>query len=197
MIQHVNRMDSRSVLLGFAPFQRATYSALPSLKSPKVYMCKSIVGIFILLVLSVGCAGPVSGIGNIDLLQIEVSASSSCVKHGEIVNISATATNGDSKTRTIQLHDKPMLDIQMRYSVLNGETSRQVEQVWSDGRPLTPELTQIELKPGESKTIEMDWIAQPPSSSRGAVDVTGLLRYGERVDQVAAAHLFFFVDAYP
>ncbi len=35
---------------------------------------------------------------------------------------------------------------------------------WSDGKLLTPDLTRLELKPGESKAIEMDWVVKQPSS---------------------------------
>jgi len=39
------------------------------------------------------------------------------------------------------------------------------EHRWSDGKDLTPELTLLELQPGQSKTIEMNWVVQPLTSS--------------------------------
>jgi len=51
----------------------------------------------------------------------------------------------------IDSKDQPVLDIVISLS------NSQVR--WSDGKPLTRELTRLQLNPGESKTIEMDWVA--------------------------------------
>jgi len=65
----------------------------------------------------------------------------------------ATVTNKTSKTQTFETTDVPVLDLLVAYG--------KGAQRWSDGKPLTPDLTHLELQPGQSKTIEMDWIAQP------------------------------------
>lgn len=105
-----------------------------------------------------GCHTPkpsshTSGIGDIG---VELWASSNCVSRGETVKLRATATNHGSYTFTNRLTNRAVLDIVVKTS---GKTAR-----WSDGKSLTPDLTQLVLKPGESKSIEMDWHVQGQDS---------------------------------
>ena len=87
---------------------------------------------------------------------VEIWASDACPKQGDTVTLRATATNVDPETQVVELKDQPVLDI-----VVGNLTDG---QRWSAGKPLTPDLTRLELKPGESKSIEMSWIDQPISN---------------------------------
>ncbi len=100
-----------------------------------------------------GCrGGPVSKENRRGNLFVELWASKSCADYGEIVMIRATATNRDSRPLIVELKDQPVFDI-----IVGSPVTRMTR--WSTGKPLTPDLTRLELKPGESKTIEMQWIA--------------------------------------
>ncbi len=69
----------------------------------------------------------------------------------------ATVTNHTTKTQVIELTDQPVLDIIIRNQ---GQIVR-----WSNGKPLTPDLTRLQLKAGESKEIEMEWTVKTPTPS--------------------------------
>jgi hypothetical protein len=160
--------------------------------------------VFCLLALAVliGCSRPVRGshgIGGIQGTQVQIAivASDNCAKQGKTVKLVATVTNLGDSVLTIQLENKPVLDIQVRYETLNGSTTVEGKQRWSDGKALTPELVYLQLQPGESKTIEMDWIAQPPTRGRNVVDAQGILQYGVNESDVAIAHAYFSVDFCP
>ncbi len=62
-----------------------------------------------------------------------------------------TDRNGRPRTHVVELKDQPVFDLWVEYQ-------GKVVARWSDGKPLTRDLTYIELKPGESKTIEMDYV---------------------------------------
>jgi len=101
------------------------------------------------------CRGPVSAtqlVGN--RILVTLWASKNCLDYGETVTLRATATNQGSLPFAIELTDRPVFDIVVGYP----EEAR-----WSAGKPLTPDLTRLELKPGQSKTIEMQWIATTSS----------------------------------
>jgi hypothetical protein len=88
---------------------------------------------------------------------VEIWASTNCAAPGEVVRARATVTNRDSRTQIAELEEQPVLDIII--------TDQNGEHRWSEGKPLTPDLMRLELKPGESKTIEMEWVVQPLTSS--------------------------------
>ncbi len=117
----------------------------------------------ILAITLLGCLSkPVSSTSGVDIggtLLVEIWASSDCTRPGDKITIRATVTNKGSRTQVIELQDQPVLDIWVG-------SATSVLARWSDGKTLTPELTRLELKPNESKTIEMDWlIVQPPSGT--------------------------------
>lgn len=101
-------------------------------------------------------------------------ASKNCVQPGETVSLRATATNRGNRTQVIEVKDKPVLDIIVDFTK---STAKGVTR-WSDGKPLTPELTRLELKPGESKSIEMGW--NPDQSAYGPVGVNALFVDSEK-----------------
>jgi hypothetical protein len=110
------------------------------------------------------------GIGN---LGLEIWASKTQLKVGESVDLRFTATNMGDGTDIVRNKNKPVMDIRISY----GYPENLIDSYWSDSRETTPELTTLELAPGESKTIEMTWTA-----SEGAEDfpvaADGILRKG-------------------
>lgn len=85
---------------------------------------------------------------------VTIWLSQRCPDYGETVTLRATVTHRDLRPLVVELKDQPVFDIVVGYP----EVAR-----WSEGKPLTPDLTRIELKPGQSKTIEMQWVATGPS----------------------------------
>ncbi len=102
--------------------------------------------------LLVGCgSGSVSSLSRDRNIFVELWASTGCPGIGHPVQLRATVTNSSNQTEVVQLTDKPILDIAVR--VDEGKTAR-----WSDSHPLTPDQTHMELKPGESRSIEMQLV---------------------------------------
>ncbi len=118
---------------------------------------------------------PVSRNSVVDDLNVEIWASSRCVKPGETVSLRASVMNFGNRVQAIELKDKPILDIVFG----NPDNGRR----WSDGKPLIPDLTRLKLKPGESKTIEMNWIV-PAETSFGPVQISAILNYNNKGDRV-------------
>ncbi len=116
--------------------------------------------IFTLSVLSVillGCLSkPVSSSRVAEGIVVEIWASNSCTQPGDVIKLRATVTNNGTTPHIVELRDQPVFDITV------GNQGSVVH--WSDGKPLTSDLTRLELKPGESKSIEMNWIVKTPST---------------------------------
>lgn len=117
------------------------------------------------------------GIGDGSLV-VEMWASEDCVRPGDTVKLRATVTNTSSKTQVIELHDKPVLDLVIDFN----KSTRIGMRRWSDGKPLTPDLTQLELTPGASKSIEMDWVVD--EGKTGPVGINAQFIYSDRVSVV-------------
>ncbi len=83
-------------------------------------------------------------------LVVELWTSDECPTPGEAVTLRATATNKGPDTLIVELKDQPVFDL----IIGNPDTSR---LRWSAGKTLTSNLTRLELKPGESKSIQMQW----------------------------------------
>lgn len=116
-----------------------------------------------------------------------MSASNYCERHGDTVHLRARVSNESPSQRTFELHDKPGLEIVVAF----GDYVTR----WSDGKKLSPDLTRLELKPGEAKTIEMDWIATGTASSGYAVAV---FIYNDRPGQQQSASVpLYIVPACP
>ncbi len=98
-----------------------------------------------------------------DHWRVELWVSASCARPGETVTARATVTNVTSNVQTVDLKDLPVFDLGIGYSTPHGP----VNINWSDGKPLTSELTRLELKPHESKSIEMQWKVDPAASAFG------------------------------
>lgn len=152
----------------------------------------SILTILLAFLLS-GCQGtkPVTSKGGMilgnDLLELELWLNrNSCVPTpGETLTFRATVTNRGKQAHKIELKEKPVLDIEIDYAVSNEErkTIR-----WSDGKPRTPEMMTLEFAPGESKSIEMDWVSVRPYGD--SANVQAILRSGENAGDTADLGLF-------
>lgn len=113
--------------------------------------------LFTLNLMLPGCLPkPVSSTSGVDHTVVEIWASSYCTQPDDKIRLRATVTNNGTQTEFVELTGQPVLDIIVRNQ---GPVVR-----WSDGKSLTPELTRLQLRPGESKTIEMDWIVKQPTS---------------------------------
>lgn len=106
---------------------------------------------------------PVSGREGGHPFLVTVWASVKCVQPGDTLIARATVVNNDSITQVVELTDRPVFDLLMGYRTSEGGSTI---LRWSDGKALTPDLTRMELKPGESKSLELRWVViDPPPSS--------------------------------
>ena len=99
---------------------------------------------------------PMSDLRPVGDFTVEVWASTNCILPDETVTVRAIVTNVGSQTQIIDLRDQVVFDLII--------TDQNGEHHWSEGKPLTPDLTRLELKPGQSKTLEMQWVVQPLTS---------------------------------
>jgi len=111
------------------------------------------------------------GSGN---LRMTLWVSRSLPRVGEPVEIRYTVENPTDQTEVIQLEDKPVMDI----LILFGPGGHITNIYWSDGREITPEMRRLELAPGQSKTIEMTWVADKKAEG-GPVSVHGILNWAQ------------------
>ncbi len=95
---------------------------------------------------------PATHTGSYGDFGIKIWVSDTCVRVGETVKVKATVTNNGSRTRVVELTDRPVFDIVI--------PALKPPVRWSEGKAMTPDLTRLELKPYQSKTIEMDWVAE-------------------------------------
>lgn len=110
-----------------------------------------LIGIVLVVFLS-GCNGrpPVSNTTVVNDLVITMWISNPCVQPGDTVHLRATVVNEGTTIEVVDLRDNPVLDIEI---LLDSNKVR-----WSDGKPLTAALTHFEIEPGQSKSIEMEWL---------------------------------------
>lgn len=112
------------------------------------------------VVFLVGCSnglfGPVSSNSGVNDLLVTIWLSNPCPQVGDTIWLRATVDNTGTTTEVVDIKDKAILDIEI---ALESKMIR-----WSDDKPLTSELTHLELAPGQSKTIEMDWVVSEDSS---------------------------------
>jgi hypothetical protein len=67
---------------------------------------------------------------------------------------------------------------------------------WSDGKPLTADLTHLQLKPGESKTIEMSWFPDERFKD-GIMSINGFLRFGDNASDCGTTGVVVTVGFLP
>ena len=135
-----------------------------------------LIALLVLTASMLGCTRPskpvsrTSGVNIGGAITLEMWASSDCVQPEERVLLRATVTNETSRQFVVELKDQPVLDIWI------GPDSAPLR--WSDGKPLTADLTRLELKPGESKIIEMNWMPDP--SIQGPILVSARFVYSSQ-----------------
>jgi hypothetical protein len=124
-------------------------------------ICWSIVLILLVSPLLVGCLNsPVSTTAGGTPFTVELWASAKCVRPGDTLIVRATVTNRSAQTRSVEVEDQPVFDLVIGYRTLTGSTSIR----WSENKTLD-DLTRLELKPGESKSIEVRWRVVDPAPS--------------------------------
>jgi hypothetical protein len=96
---------------------------------------------------------PVSYAAGSNLFALTVWASDGCPDPDALITLRATVVNQTQQVQVVVLTNQPVLDIVV------GNPDRSTIR-WSAGRPLTSDLTRLELGPSESKTIEMQWKMQ-------------------------------------
>lgn len=164
-------------------------------------MPKNLIYCLLLLFAAVGCSKPAVGGSGIGIggnyLQVDIVADRDCVKAGEVVKLRAVATNRGKTTAVISLQDRPVLDIRIAYRSRSDLRKPDMIEQWSDGRELTAEDKRLELAPGASKSIALDWVAQKAAGRFGQIDLEASLRYGERDSDVTIGHTLLSVETCP
>lgn len=113
---------------------------------------------------------PVSTTGGGGDIEVTMWASSRCARAGDTIHLRATAINRGPRVWLVELQDQPVFDIE---TSSNGDTVH-----WSDGKPMS-ELSRLELKPGESRTLEMD-VVVPKNQNYGSIGAIARYIYSSR-----------------
>ncbi len=145
--------------------------------------------LFLAICLLSGCRTPkpVSSVGGIEYMTIGIWASTDLAQPGETVRFIATLSNEGTSFYAVELKDRAVMDMII--------TVNNVATRWSDGKPLTSELTRLELKPGESKSIEMDYVVNKCCES---LRVTATFIFSEKLaDFLVPPQVMVFIGSYP
>ncbi|MGB8648313.1 MAG: hypothetical protein WCF84_23965 [Anaerolineae bacterium] len=157
----------------------------------RIMPIKTLLILGILMLALIGCFyGPRSESGGMGINDtsygVEIYENTSCINRGDILHLHARLTNYGPGTYVFESKNKPVFDM--------GVILDDVRVNWSDGKALTPDLTQLELKPDESRTIEMDWVVTGTARSGSAwVNVI----YDDLLDFHQGASVPFFVAPCP
>jgi len=135
----------------------------------------------LLSLLAVGCGlpHPESHQSQRGDLVLEVWVDRHWVNVGGTVNIRFTLENFGEETQVFELKDQSVMDVWVHFQRLDGI---RVYAYWSENQLLTSEMRRLELRPGESKSITMQWVA-PEEADALTVNVGGVLRKGEEEDR--------------
>lgn len=115
---------------------------------------------------------------NYNSLVLKIQTNRSQIHVGESIKVHFSITNEGKHPAMIETHDKPVMDI-----IVQGVESQEVWHSWSEQNP--PKVSnRIEWQPGETKEIELLWVAPPEEKGR-RVFVGGLLSADLRVVQSA------------
>ncbi len=114
--------------------------------------------LFLCAVCVAGClpSGPVSqtdGVHGAANYTVRIWANTDCPAPNQTVTLRARVTNDGPQTEIAKTDDQPVLDILVS-PLRTGGDDRPGTLRWSDGKSLTADLTRLELKPGESRSIE-------------------------------------------
>jgi hypothetical protein len=132
-------------------------------------MFRRVLFICLIALLFCGClpSGPVSqtsGVHGAANYTVKVTANTSCPGAGENVIVRAKVSNDGDRPEVAVAMNEPVFDLIV--------TGRERTIRWSDGKPLTPELTRLELKPGEFKSVQLEF-----KSEGGSYNAIGRLVY--------------------
>lgn len=167
----------------------------------KTRMLRFALGGFLACISLMGCAKSTmsSNATNVgaNLIQVQLTADRDCVKAGDIVNLRATATNVGKARLVIELVDRPALDIAVAYSLHTKSITPDTFEYWSDRNESGASAKRLELEPGESKRIEMDWVAKPAYGTFAQIALKAILRYGENASEKLVAQDYISVDTCP
>jgi Intracellular proteinase inhibitor len=83
-------------------------------------------------------------------VALDLWVSDPCPQDDETITLRATVTNKTNQTQVLQSGGQPVLNL-----AIGGPERTQTQ--WSDGKMLTPDLTHLELQPGQSKSIDMNY----------------------------------------
>jgi hypothetical protein len=114
--------------------------------------------------------GNAGGVGDV-LVSLSVGYHS--IKVGQPLQIRLTAHNEGKEMAVFQTTSKPVLDISIG-ATRPAEDKALPGLHWADGKELTLDLTRLELKPGESKAIELTWTPDA-QYDRSIVHISGYL----------------------
>jgi len=114
-------------------------------------------------------------------LLLEVWVDRHWVNVGGTANIRFTVENFGEETEVFELKNQSVMDIEVRVPArVQGEND--ITSYWSDTGPITPEHRRLELRPGESKSITMQWVAPEQADTR-VVNIGGILRKSDKEDR--------------
>lgn len=97
-----------------------------------------------------------------DHMSVRLWASANRADKGDRIHLRATLTNESKQSQVFDLGSRPVFDLVVQQG---NRVAR-----WTDGKPMTPERTRLELGPGESRVIEMDWLAGEYDMIRASAD---------------------------
>ena len=101
----------------------------------------------------VGWPSPQSNATTLNTLVLILWTSHRNVNVNQPVTIRFTVKNEGKQMAVYDSGSRPVADILIPGGIPKIR--------WSDGKPLTPDLTRLELKPGESRILEMIWAPGP------------------------------------
>lgn len=88
---------------------------------------------------------------------VVVWANKKCYDYRDQMSFRATLTNSTDRDFNIRLDNEPVFDLIVKIG------PKVIK--WTDGRPLTYDLTHLQMKPGASKSIEMEMVAPDVNDS--------------------------------
>jgi len=143
-----------------------------------------ILALSLLTCLLVGCIRSVRDTSVVSVesgpVVVEIWASTNCAEWGKPVSLRASVRNDGAHTLVVELKDRPVFDLNL--NILPTRADKPIiMRHWSDGKALTPDLTRLELKAGQVRTLEMEWVVDAPSGYYAASAKARFIYSPERV----------------
>ncbi len=131
----------------------------------------------------------VTNTGAYNNLVVKIQVNRSFARVGESLQIRLTTINDANQPIVIESKDKFVLDI-----IVEDLGNRQILTSWSAQNP-DKATHRIEWKPGETKTMEIDWVPRPEENDR-VVGIVGILSEASKIRQ-APSVLIHVTDPHP